>query len=139
MYGRRFISVLTAALAVGICVFITWISRGVEISSLAINLGFLGIMIIAILISLFTGLLKLTRISRALSRAADSIRESDSEESTLLQNQLFDNKFLDGCYAQYRDMVSKHPNGSCDISDFINEDAIETYIHRGFWSWFLIF
>ncbi|MCD8013952.1 MAG: MotA/TolQ/ExbB proton channel family protein [Lachnospiraceae bacterium] len=131
MYGRRFISVLTAALAVGICVFITWISRSVEISSLAINLGFLGIMIIAIIISLFTGLLKLTRISRALSRAADSIRESDSEESTLLQNQLFENKFLDGCYAQYRDMVSKHPNGSCDISDFINEDAIETYIHRG--------
>lgn len=128
--ARRFISVLTAVLAIGVCVFITYISRDVELTSLAVNLGFLAVMLIAILASLFTGMLRLTRISKALAKASEDIRVSDSNGGSLPQKGLFGEQFLDSCYAQYYDMSEQHPDGSCDLGDFINEDSIEAYIHR---------
>ncbi|MCD7764104.1 MAG: MotA/TolQ/ExbB proton channel family protein [Lachnospiraceae bacterium] len=130
MYIRRFISVLTAVLAVGVCVFITYISRDVEITSLAVNLGFLAVMLIAILASLFTGMLRLMRISKALSKAAETIRVSGADDRQPPQKGFFGERFLDDCYSQYCEMSEKHPDGSCDLADFINEDSIETYIHR---------
>ncbi|MCC8138614.1 MAG: MotA/TolQ/ExbB proton channel family protein [Clostridiales bacterium] len=130
MYVRRFISVLTAVLAVGVCVFITYISRDVEMTSLAVNLGFLAVMLIAILASLFTGLLRLMRISKSLSKAAKTIRSSAGDGGALPQEGLFEERFLDDCYSQYYEMSERHPDGSCDLGDFINEDSIETYIHR---------
>ncbi len=131
MYARRSISVLTSLLAIGVCVYISYISRDVGTNSLAINLGFLGIMVIAVLLSIFTGVVRLTRISSGLRRAADIIRTSASEDEVFLEKNLFRDKFLDDNFAQYCDMVRRHPDGSCDISDFINEDSIEIYIHRG--------
>ncbi|MCD8336144.1 MAG: MotA/TolQ/ExbB proton channel family protein, partial [Lachnospiraceae bacterium] len=128
--ARRIISVVTAVLAVGICVFITYISRDVEITSLAINLGFLAVMLIAILASFFTGLLRLMNISKALGHGADFIHTLVPDGETRLPDGFFENEFLDKCYAEYHDMEKKHPDGSCDICDFINEDVIETYIHR---------
>ncbi|MCD7735989.1 MAG: MotA/TolQ/ExbB proton channel family protein [Lachnospiraceae bacterium] len=130
MYARRVISVLTAMLAVGVCVFITYISGDVNTSSLVINLSFLGVMLLAILAAIFTGLRRLSRISSSLARATDIIRTSASDDGLHSQDGLFQNDFLDGCYAEYLDMVKRHPDGSCDIGDFINEDAIETHIHR---------
>ncbi|MCD8075317.1 MAG: MotA/TolQ/ExbB proton channel family protein [Lachnospiraceae bacterium] len=130
LYARRFISVLTAALAVGICVFITYISRDVEVASLAINLGFLAVMLLAILASFFTGLLRLMNISKGLKHGAETIRTSAPEEEMHLPEGFFGNEFLDKCYSEYRDLEKKHPDGSCDIRDFINEDVIETYVHR---------
>lgn len=129
MYARRIISVLTAALAVGVCVFITYISRDVNASSLVINLAFLGVMLCAILASVFTGLRRLSGISKSLARATEEIRVSGSEEERM-PGELFHNEFLDKAYREYCDMVKQHPGGSCDISDFINEDSIDTWVHR---------
>lgn len=130
MYARRFISVVTAVLAVGICVFITYISRDVEATSLAINLGFLAVMLIAILVSFATGLLRLMDISKGLSHGTEFIRTLDPDDETPIPDDFFGNDFLNNCYAEYRDLEKKHPDGSCDINDFINEDVIETYVHR---------
>ncbi|MCD8347540.1 MAG: MotA/TolQ/ExbB proton channel family protein [Lachnospiraceae bacterium] len=121
---------MTAALAVGICVFITYISRDVETASLAINLGFLAVMLIAIVASFFTGLLRLMKVSKSLNHGAELIRTMAPDGETRLPDGFFGNEFLDKCYAEYCDLVKKHPDGSCDISDFINEDTVETYVHR---------
>jgi len=130
LYARRFVSVMTAAIAVGICVFITYISRDVEATSLAINLGFLAVMLLAILASFFTGLRRLMNVSKGLSQGAEFIRTLAPDDETRLPDDFFKNDFLNKCYAEYHDLEKKHPDGSCDISDFINEDVIETYIHR---------
>ncbi|MCC8067814.1 MAG: hypothetical protein LIO94_12070, partial [Clostridiales bacterium] len=138
MYARRIISVLMAALAIAVCVFITYISGDVDTSSLVINLTFLGVMLFAILTAVFTSLRRLSGISKSLAHATAMIRTAGSASTadsgapdTVIQpqNGLFQNKFLDDSYAEYCDMVRRHPDGSCDISDFINEDAIETHIH----------
>ncbi len=129
MYARRTLCILTSALAVGVCVYISYISSDVEAASLAINFGFLGVMLAAILIAVLAGLIRLIRISKELSRAADIARSSSSEEKIFEEKDLFRNKFLNSCFSQYSDMVRRHPDGSCDIADFINEDMIDTYIH----------
>ncbi len=128
MYVRRTLSILASALAIGVCAYITYISRDVEASSLAINFGFLGVMILAILISIF-GLARLISVSRGLARAVDIVRTSASEDELFLEKNLFRNKFLNNSFSQYCDMVRRHPDGSCDIVDYINEDAIDTYVH----------
>ncbi|MCD7884385.1 MAG: MotA/TolQ/ExbB proton channel family protein [Lachnospiraceae bacterium] len=130
MYARRFISVVTAAVAIGICVFITYISRDVDTTSLVINFSFLAVMVLAIGASFFSCLLRLIRISKSLSLTAERIRTSDGGSDVFLREDLFENDFLDKCYAEYCDLVAKNPDGSCDISDFINEDVIETHVHR---------
>ncbi|MCD7819221.1 MAG: MotA/TolQ/ExbB proton channel family protein, partial [Lachnospiraceae bacterium] len=130
MYVRRIISVLTAALAIGVCVFITYISSDVNTSSLVINLAFLGVMLVSILAAVFTCLRRLCGIRKSLVRVTDRIRSLAEDEETLLEDEPFQNDFLDRCYAEYCDMMRRHPDGSCDISDFINEEAIETHIHR---------
>ncbi|MCD7955540.1 MAG: MotA/TolQ/ExbB proton channel family protein [Lachnospiraceae bacterium] len=130
MYARRFISVATAALAIAICVFITYISRDVDTMSLVINFSFLAVMLLAIGVSFFSCLQRLARISKSLALTAEQIRTSDGDSDLILREDLFHNAFLDKCYAEYCDLVSKNPDGSCDISDFINEDVIETHVHR---------
>ncbi|MCC8045612.1 MAG: MotA/TolQ/ExbB proton channel family protein [Clostridiales bacterium] len=130
MYARRFISVATAALAIAICVFITYISRDVDTASLVINFSFLAVMLLAIGASFFTCLLRLVRISKSLALTAEQIRTAGADSDVILKEHLFNNDFLDKCYGEYCDLVTKNPDGSCDISDFINEDVIETHIHR---------
>ncbi len=130
MYARRSMTVLVSALAIGICVYISYISSDVEPSALAINFGFLGIMLITILIAFFAGLLRLMSISKGLKYATDIVRTADSEDELFLEKNLFRNEYLNENFAQYCDMVRRNPDGSCDIGDFINEDSIDTYIHR---------
>ena len=46
LYLRRTISILGAALSVGVCVFITYISREADFTTILFNLVFLGIMLL---------------------------------------------------------------------------------------------
>lgn len=132
MYIRRTISVLTAALSVGVCVFITYVSRGAWDSTILFNLVFLAIMLLALAAACFTGLRRLIGASRELQRAADTIRASSRDGARMpADTPLFQNAFLNDCYLQYTRMVRRNPNGSCDVQNYINEETIETYVHRG--------
>lgn len=132
MYARRTVSVIAAALSVGVCAFITYISRDVDLNTLLFNLGFLAVMLLMILVSCFAGLRRLMQISRSLARAADTVSAGHfSEEYASDAHPLFKNRFLDDCYQQYRRMIQNHPESSTDIQNFINEEAIESHVHRG--------
>ena len=134
MYLRRTISILGAALSVGVCVFITYISREADFTTILFNLVFLGVMLLMTAAACFSGLRRLIQTTCALKRASDKIRQTASKDAASWDDPsapLFQNAFLDDCFHQYRSMAAQNPSSVCDIRSFINEDAIETYVHRG--------
>ena len=134
LYLRRTISILGAALSVGVCVFITYISREADSTTILFNLVFLGVMLLMTAAACFSGLRRLIQTTCALKRASDKIRQTASKDAASWDDPsapLFQNAFLDDCFHQYRSMAAQNPSSVCDIRSFINEDAIETYVHRG--------
>ncbi len=134
MYLRRFISVLLVALAIGVCVFITYISRDVDQNTIIFNLSFLGIMLAAVIAAFAAGLRRLMGDCRGLRQGTDTVREGSVPDALSADNDrfsLFQNPFLDGCYREYCRMLRSNPQAPCDIRSFINEEAIETHAHRG--------
>lgn len=112
--------------------FITYISRDVDFSTLLFNLIFLTVMLLMIAAAYFIGLHRLMQVSKGLKRAAEAIKNGDAEGLSGGSAQpLFENAFLDDCYQQYNYMDRRNADSSCDIRSFINEEAIETYVHRG--------
>lgn len=133
MYIRRTISILAAALSIGVCVFITYISRDVDQSTILFNLIFLGVMLLMVSAACIVCLRRLIQDCRGLKDAAAAIKNGNGEDFFTADGQtiLFQNEFLDGCYQQYCRMLKSNPNTTCDIQSFINEEVIETHAHRG--------
>ncbi len=132
MYTRRIISVLAALLSIGVCAFITFISRDVDQGTLMFNLAFLVVMLLMVLAAVAFGIFRLMQVCRGLKRGTAAIRNAAENGTVLSGNQpLFQNRFLDDCYQQYRRMVKLNSESSCDIRNFINEEAIENYVRRG--------
>jgi hypothetical protein len=118
-------------MAIGICVFITYISKDVDQSTILFNLSFLAVMVLAVIIAFVAGLRHLIQDCRGLQHGIDTIRNGISDSDSSDRTSLFQNDFLDHCYTEYRLMVKDHPQASCDIRNFINEETIETHAHRG--------
>lgn len=133
MYIRRIFSVAAAVLSIGICVFITYISRDVDLQTVLFNLGFLAVMLIMIVVSYLVGLRRLIGDCHSLNQASSMLRDGApaSIESSEGNFPLFQNSFLDSCYQQYCRMQKNNPEASCDIKNFINEEVIEEHAHRG--------
>lgn len=134
MYLRRFISVLLTALAIGVCVFITYISKGVDQNTIIFNLVFLGIMLLAVISAFAVGLRRLMQDCRGLRHGIDTIHNGGILDGLAAAGDgasLFQNSFLDECYQEYRNLLKSNPQAPCDIRNFINEEAIETHAHRG--------
>lgn len=133
MYIRRFISVVSAAVSVGVCVFITYISRDVDFDTILFNLVFLAAMLIMLAAAWLIGIRRLMGVCKGLQRAAGIVKNGDTVSVSTADGAvlLFENEFLDDCYQQYCRMVRRNPDGSCDIRDFINEESVEEYVHRG--------
>lgn len=132
MYIRRLIAVLAAALSIGVCGFITYISRDASRSSVLFNLTFLAVMLLMLLAACLFGLRRLMSACRGLRNGIAAVQNAAEGDSLPADGiALFRNTFLDDCYQQYRRMARRNPDASCDIRNFINEEAIETYVHRG--------
>lgn len=131
MYARRFLSVIAALISVGVCVFITWISKDVDLGTIAFNLTFLGIMLVMLAAAYLVGLRRLMGVTKGLRNGIDAIRNGTDADSESSRYSMFQNDFLDDCFQQYRYMSKNNPKASCDIRNFINEDAVDSYVHRG--------
>jgi hypothetical protein len=90
-------------------------------------------MIVMVLAACLTGFRQLISVCRGLKRGIQAAGDGTLEASFTASGRtsVFENEFLDDCYRQYRSMVKEHPDTACDIRSFINEEAIETYVHRG--------
>ena len=76
LYLRRTISILGAALSVGVCVFITYISREADFTTILFNLVFLGVMLLMTAAACFSGLRRLIQTTCALKRASDKLQQT---------------------------------------------------------------
>lgn len=130
LYVRRFISATAALVSIGICIFITWISKDVDQSTIIFNLVFLGGMLLMVGASVLFGLGRLMSICRSLRDSIEEIRAGKAS-GRRKDDPLFQNDYLDDCYLQYQNMSRSNPNAACDIRNFINEELIESYVHRG--------
>ncbi len=119
-------------LSIGVCAFITFISRDVDQNTILFNLVFLGVMLLMVIAAVSFGVFRLMQVCKGLRHGIDMIKEA-SEGGAVLSNgfPLFQNRFLDDCYQQYRSMAKRNPDTSCDIRNFINEDVIDNYVRRG--------
>ncbi len=131
MYARRFISAVAALISVGVCIFITWLSKDVDLGTILFNLVFLAIMLLMLSAAYLVGMRRLMSVCRGLRRGIDAIRSGAETESDSTRFSMFQNDFLDDCYQQYRYMSKNNPDASCDICNFINEEAVESHVHRG--------
>lgn len=132
MFARRFISGIAAVLSIGVCVFITYISRDVDRSTILFNLIFLGAMLLMLGAAYLIGIRRLIGVCKGLKHATEAIKNGETEGlSGSGAQSLFQNVFLDDCYAQYKYMDRRNQDSVCDIRSFINEEAIEGYSHRG--------
>lgn len=133
MYIRRTISLLAAALSVGICGFITYISRDVTQTTLLFNLLFLAVMLLMILAACMIGTRRLISDCSHIQKASCAIAAGERELFFAADEAVpvFHQEFLDSCYHQYCHMLHNNPNGSCDIRNFLNEEVIEDHAHRG--------
>lgn len=132
MYVRRTISILAAALSIGVCVFITYISRDVDQGTMFFNLVFLAVMLIMVAGACLFGFRRLIAVCAGLKNAIFAIQNGQAEAFEAADDNapLFQNEFLDDCCQQYFRMLKSNPNTSCDIQSFINEDSIENHVHR---------
>lgn len=132
MFARRFISGIAAVLSVGVCAFITYISRDVDRSTIIFNLVFLAVMLLMLGAAYIIGIRRLMQVCKGLKHATESIKNGETEGLSGNSSQpLFQNAFLDDCYTQYKYMDRRNQDSVCDIRSFINEEAIEGYVHRG--------
>jgi hypothetical protein len=92
LYVRRFISAAAVLVSIGICIFITWISRDVDQSTILFNLAFLCVMLLMIGASILFGLGRLMGICRSLRDAAEEIR-SGRAAARRKDDPLFQNDF----------------------------------------------
>lgn len=132
LYIRRTISVFAAALSIGVCAYITYISREADRSSILFNLTFLAVMLLMLTAAIAFGMRRLMQVCKGLRHGINTVQHA-SEDGVSLSGgyPIFQNRFLDECYQQYCRMTKRNPDASCDIRNFINEESIETYVHRG--------
>ncbi len=119
-------------LSIGVCAFITFISRDVDQSTITLNLIFLGVMLLMVVAAVSFGICRIMQVCKGLRHGIRAIREASEGGASLANGfPLFQNRFLDDCYQQYRNMAKRNPDTSCDIRNFINEEVIENYVRRG--------
>lgn len=131
MYARRFLSAIAAMVSIAVCLFITWISRDVDQNTIVFNLVFLSVMLFMLAAAYLVGIRRLMSICKGLRQGIDAIRTGAEADSDAARRSMFQNEFLDDCFQQYRYMSKNNPDSSCDIHSFINEEVIESHVHRG--------
>ena len=127
-------NVVVAALAAGVCIFITVLTMDTDIYSMAFNLVVLGIMLV---ITLFAGILgfgRMAETARGLDAASRKLvaifkNKGNKEEITAAGTRIFEVDYLDRKYQEYLAYLRK-TNSPCDIGDYIGEYEINNYTHR---------
>lgn len=125
-----------AALAAGVCVFITVITMDTDIYSMAFNLIVLGIMVVIMLFSGILGFGRMGQTARGLDGASKKLmsvfkNKGSMEEVTGSGSRIFEVEYLDRKYQEYLAYLRK-TNSPCDIGDYIGEYEINNYTHRRF-------
>ena len=125
-----FLAVVTAAVGMTL-----YVGRGAA-SILIYNFCFLGIMAVTYIAGMFGGMFRMNDLSRALSDAADEIRnvfqspgKVDADKVSAL-NGIFHQRYLDEKMQAFTDAISQSHEGIGDIEEYLNGDDMDEHVHK---------
>ena len=125
-----FLAVVAAAVGMTL-----YVGRGAA-SILIYNFCFLGIMAVTYIAGMFGGMFRMNDLSRALSDAADEIRnvfqspgKVDADKVSAL-NGIFHQRYLDGKMQAFTDAISQSHEGIGDIEEYLNGDDMDEHVHK---------
>ena len=123
---------VVVAAAVGMTLYV---GRGAA-SILIYNFCFLGIMAVTYIAGMFGGMFRMNDLSRALSDAADEIRnvfqspgKVDADKVSAL-NGIFHQRYLDEKMQAFTDAISQSHEGIGDIEEYLNGDDMDEHVHK---------
>lgn len=125
-----FLAVVAAAVGMTL-----YVGRGAA-SILIYNFCFLGIMAVTYIAGMFGGMFRMNDLSRALSYAADEIRnvfqspgKVDADKVSAL-NGIFHQRYLDEKMQAFTDAISQSHEGIGDIEEYLNGDDMDEHVHK---------
>lgn len=125
-----FLAVVAAAVGMTL-----YVGRGAA-SILIYNFCFLGIMAVTYIAGIFGGMFRMNDLSRALSDAADEIRnvfqspgKVDADKVSAL-NGIFHQRYLDEKMQAFTDAISQSHEGIGDIEEYLNGDDMDEHVHK---------
>ena len=125
-----FLAVVAAAVGMTL-----YVGRGAA-SILIYNFCFLGIMAVTYIAGMFGGMFRINDLSRALSDAADEIRnvfqspgKVDADKVSAL-NGIFHQRYLDEKMQAFTDAISQSHEGIGDIEEYLNGDDMDEHVHK---------
>lgn len=125
-----FLAVVAAAVGMTL-----YVGRGAA-SILIYNFCFLGIMAVTYIAGMFGGMFRMNDLSRALSDAADEIRnvfqspgKVDADKVSAL-NGIFHQRYLDEKLQAFTDAISQSHEGIGDIEEYLNGDDMDEHVHK---------
>lgn len=125
-----FLAVVAAAVGMTL-----YVGRGAA-SILIYNFCFLGIMAVTYIAGMFGGMFRMNDLSRALSDAADEIRnvfqspgKVDADKVSAL-NGIFHQRYLDEKMQAFTDAISQSHEGIGDIEEYLNGDDMDEHVHK---------
>jgi len=125
-----FLAVVAAAVGMTL-----YVGRGAA-SILIYNFCFLGIMAVTYIAGMFGGMFRMNDFSRALSDAADEIRnvfqspgKVDADKVSAL-NGIFHQRYLDEKMQAFTDAISQSHEGIGDIEEYLNGDDMDEHVHK---------
>ncbi len=125
-----FLAVVAAAVGMTL-----YVGRGAA-SILIYNFCFLGIMAVTYIAGMFGGMFRMNDLSRALSDAADEIRnvfqspgKVDADKVSAL-NGIFHQRYLDEKMQAFTDAISQSHEGIGEIEEYLNGDDMDEHVHK---------
>lgn len=125
-----FLAVVAAAVGMTL-----YVGRGAA-SILIYNFCFLGIMAVTYIAGMFGGMFRMNDLSRALSDAADEIRnvfqspgKVDADKVSAL-NGIFHQRYLDEKMQAFTDAISQSHEGIGDIEEYLKGDDMDEHVHK---------
>ena len=125
-----FLAVVAAAVGMTL-----YVGRG-AVSILIYNFCFLGIMAVTYIAGMFGGMFRMNDLSRALSDAADEIRNvfqspgKVGADKVSALNGIFHQRYLDEKMQAFTDAISQSHEGIGDIEEYLNGDDMDEHVHK---------
>lgn len=124
--GRKVFGNVLLLLVVAGCIAMTlYVGNGTEM--LIYNFAFLGVMILIYAVALIGGFFKMSSLTHDFMRAS---RKAEENSTQLKDGQVFENKEMDGQLQSFYRYVEDSESGIGDVEDYINEEVVDSSIHK---------
>lgn len=124
--GRKVFGNVLLLLVVAGCIAMTlYVGNGTEM--LIYNFAFFGVMILIYAVALIGGFFKMSSLTHDFMRAS---RKAEENSTQLKDGQVFENKEMDGQLQSFYRYVEDSESGIGDVEDYINEEVVDSSIHK---------